>query len=248
MFLETLLIVAVGALQLNLIINMKVFDGFILSLKILSLCTFTSIFLYWSITAIIKFKSGPTTSTVSDKFGDDGHGSYVFPAITICLDTFNQFALYPNGMKKNCHSNGFFGKFITDFYQALKYCTYYKNGNKPSLRNTTKTNAGLIGTLFGTKKVEEVYPFKKIEDFLNVSKLLEITDILGSFRFGKQLDTTVSYFKISNSDEGGTLMKKYWQPTLQFEKGLCYTFDPKKYGTFQIDIVLRFMFRGHSTN
>ena len=213
---------------------MKVFDGydvFMKSLKILSLCTFTTIFLYWSIKAIIKFNWGPTTSSVSVKFGDDGQGNYDFPATTICLDTntFNQYA-----MKKNCSSSkSFFGKVISDFYEALKYCTY-KDGNKESLKNTTETNAaGLIGTIFGLK-VEEVYPFKRIEDFLHISNMLEITDILGSFRFGRNHEKK-SYFRFSNSGEEGTLMKKYWQPTLQFEKGLCYTFDPKKYGTFQID-------------
>ena len=53
--------------------------------RFLSLLTFTSIFIYWSITAIIKYKSGKTVSSVSYRFGDDGHGNINFPAITICL-------------------------------------------------------------------------------------------------------------------------------------------------------------------
>ena len=53
--------------------------------KALSLLTFISIFLYWSITAILKYKSGETLSSVAYRFGDDGHGNIKFPAITICL-------------------------------------------------------------------------------------------------------------------------------------------------------------------
>ena len=53
--------------------------------RFLSLLSFTSIFIYWSITAIIKYKSGEKVSSVSYRFGDDGHGNINFPAITICL-------------------------------------------------------------------------------------------------------------------------------------------------------------------
>ena len=31
------------------------------------------------------------------------------------------------------------------------------------------------------------------------------------------------------------LMKKLWEPTLHFEKGICYTFDPKLHGKFQVN-------------
>ena len=79
----------------------KAIDGFILTLKVISVLFFSSIFLYWSINAIIKYRSNPTLSTVAYKFGDDGHGNFEFPAITICLDTFNWITLSP-GMKNNC--------------------------------------------------------------------------------------------------------------------------------------------------
>ena len=53
--------------------------------KVLTLLSFTSIFIIWSIAAIIKYKSGKTVSSVAYRFGDDGHGNIKFPAITICL-------------------------------------------------------------------------------------------------------------------------------------------------------------------
>ena len=98
----------------------KAIDGFILTLKILSVVIFTIIFLYWSINATIKLKSQPTVSTVAYKFGDDGQGNFQFPAITICQDTFDWMTLSP-GMKGKCSRTK--GKSIQHFYEALKSCT-----------------------------------------------------------------------------------------------------------------------------
>ena len=64
---------------------MHVFHISTIVFKVLSLLSFTSIFIYWSIAAIIKYKSGKTVSSVAYRFGDDGHGNIKFPAITICL-------------------------------------------------------------------------------------------------------------------------------------------------------------------
>ena len=96
----------------------NVFDSFILAFKVFSLLTFTTIFLYWSITAIKKFKSWPTSSTVAYRFGDDGHGNIDFPAITICLDSFKWIARSKNGMKYKCNQSR-----IKQFYESLEDCT-----------------------------------------------------------------------------------------------------------------------------
>ena len=100
----------------------KVLDNFIMAFKILSLMTLTSIFLYWSATAILKFKSSPTSSTVSYRFGDDGHGNIDFPAISVCLDTsffFSKIYKLVNGIKYKCRPSGN----VENFVESLKNCT-----------------------------------------------------------------------------------------------------------------------------
>ena len=39
----------------------------------------------------------------------------------------------------------------------------------------------------------------------------------------------------SDNNKEMILMKELWEPTLHFERGLCYTFDPKLHGKFQAD-------------
>ena len=163
--------------------HQKVFDITILIFKILSLLAFTIIFLYWSIAAIIKFKSKPTTSSISYTFGDDGHGHYEFPAITICLPSFNWITKSPNGMQKKC-SRTRWSLSSPWFYKALMMCTF-------------------------PPKKPQIKPFKKIEDFLNISNMLEITDILRFSRFGK----------IFPKNSKGEELKKVWLPSLNFKKG-----------------------------
>ena len=104
------------------------FESLLLGLKFLSILAFIIIFLYWSMTAIIHFESGPISSSVSYRFGDDGHGNYEFPAITICLDSFKRIGMSPNGMRGNC-SRINDGLFSDDgyFLYHLMHCTYDKN-------------------------------------------------------------------------------------------------------------------------
>ena len=103
------------------------FERLILGLKFLCILAFIIIFLYWSITAVILFKSGPISSSVSYRFGDDGHGNYEFPAITICLDSFKWIGMSPNGMMNKClYYND---RLLSDdyFLYHLMHCTYDKN-------------------------------------------------------------------------------------------------------------------------
>ena len=69
---------------------MNLVTSFISIIKSTGLVAFATIFIYWSIAAILKFASVPITSTVSYRFGDDGNGNIQFPTISICLDSFEQ--------------------------------------------------------------------------------------------------------------------------------------------------------------
>ena len=79
--------------------------------------------------------------------------------------------------------------------------------------------------------------FKKIEDLLNVIKMIEITDILHEFKFGfeKSQRYPIEITRINNGTrnegnyQGGKeildWLKYFWKPSLHFERGICYTFD-----------------------
>ena len=102
----------------------NIFDSLISALKVFSLLTLTIIFLYWSATAIVKFKSFPTSSTVAYRFGDDGHGNIDFPAISICMDSYYWIAESLNGMKYKCRrSSSMQEKFVKKFVESLENCT-----------------------------------------------------------------------------------------------------------------------------
>ena len=206
----------------------KAIDGFILTLKVISVVTFSLIFLYWSTNAIIKFKSKPTLSTVAYKFGDDGHGNFEFPAITICLDTFNWITLSLR-MKNNCSRPKIWNYPlpIINFHDALKYCT--AKNDHPQTSQKRRKRFSLFGG--NEEETENVYHFKKLEDLIHGTKMaVEITDIVSNFIFAKGNMKNIS--AMSDGKEL-ILMKKLWKPTLHFEKGMCYTFDPKLHGKFQ---------------
>ena len=90
------------------------FDKLILVLKSFSTLGFCAIFMYWSTTAILKYLGKPISSTVSYKFGDDGHGNIDFPTITICLNSFNWVAL--SGIYYNCSASA---RLSTSSFQML---------------------------------------------------------------------------------------------------------------------------------
>ena len=99
----------------------NVLNSLILAFKVFSLLTLTTIFLYWSTTAIVKFKSLPTSSTVAYRFGDDGHGNIDFPAISICLETdffFTSLQGILNGIKYKCRPG-----YVENFAESLEFCT-----------------------------------------------------------------------------------------------------------------------------
>ena len=126
--------------------------------KLISLLGCIIVFLYWSITATTKYISGPITSTVTYKFGDDGQGNIKFPAITICLDSFKWIAASPNGMYNNCLNGQ-----VKNFYNALISCTH---DNKLQTATTTTINS-MFGNMFD-ENVEKAKPFERIDDLIQV--------------------------------------------------------------------------------
>ena len=123
--------------------------------------------------------------------------------------------------------NKCFGSYFSiakyNFLSALEYCTFTYNDTIKT-RPKRGLDFGIGNNMLKEKDV--VYPFENIEDFLHVSKMIEITDILKSFVFANDTENNIT---IENLEQ----MNTYWKPTLHFENGLCYTFDPKNHGRFQ---------------
>ena len=69
------------------------------------------------------------------------------------------------------------------------------------------------------------YPFKKIEDFIETSKMIGITDILDEFKFGYPLDDEWEV-KVNSSEEN---FKDFWKPILHSTNGFCYMFEPRNF-------------------
>ena len=204
------------------------FDGFIRILRLLGTLCFCAVFLYWSINAINKYIDGPISSTVSYQFGDDGNGNIEFPAISICLDSFKWVVL--SGISKNCSTSAANIPRLTD---ALRYCT---DDNTESQETTTTWCGGLFGCIFNEEEEDIYYPFKNVEDLLDASKIIDITDILSGFQFGqtKLLSRKILVDRNTNDEIRKERLREYWKPTLNFERGFCYTFEPKKYTNFPV--------------
>ena len=115
----------------------NIFNSSILALKVFSLLTLTIIFLYWSATATIKFKSLPTSSTVAFRFGDDGHGNIDFPAISICMDDLglSRIVRFYEMMGYDCHLWQM--PINSNFYEILKYCNFTTTDGERFYRSLT---------------------------------------------------------------------------------------------------------------
>ena len=167
--------------------------------------------------AISKYIDGPISSTVSYQFGDDGQGNIDFPAITICFDSF-KWVMWA-GMSQKCSTN-----YLLTFSEALRMCTNEDN----SQTTTTTSCGGMFGCMFNEEE-NKTYPFDKIKDLLEASKIFAITDILSGFYFGQEgLNGSIRADKSSMHDKVRLqLLTEHWKPTLHFNRGFCYTFDPK---------------------
>ena len=211
-------------------------------LKSLSVVGLYTVFMYWSINAISKYIDRPISSKVTYMYGDDGQGNIDFPAITICLDKFDWVAL-SNRMNKNCSAGW---KDLESFSGALSSCTAKNTAtNSSDTDNDTEYDyysGGIFGNFDIPKEEEKIYPFESIDDFLNVSKTFDIDDILNGFTFGYRKDrqgrtnyiANFEKYKLTQEEKisKGTkkfLLDKYWKPSIHFDHGFCYTFEPKTY-------------------
>ena len=81
-----------------------------------------------------------------------------------------------------------------------------------------------------------------MEDLLNVTKMIEITDILKKLKFGFEKNKEnlpiniqyhhesdeqilINYGNYQSDEEILDWMKYFWKQSLHFERGICYTFD-----------------------
>ena len=64
------------------------------------------------------------------------------------------------------------------------------------------------------QSIQFIEYFKKIEDLLNVAKMIEITDILHSFKFGfektKKFENPIDILRNEDKTVRNQAMKKYW--------------------------------------
>ena len=92
---------------------------------------------------------------------------------------------------------------------------------------------GEYGSLFGNDYDTQIQLFTKLEDLLKSVKVFGIEDILASFSFGDSI-------KISHdldTESKAELLNKFWIPTLLFDSGYCYSFEPKQHGLDKIPVV-----------
>ena len=148
--------------------------------------------------------------------------------LSICLDSFQWILL--SGMLYNCSV-----KEVRYVFEALEYCT---DDNIQSQTTATTTCGGLLGCTFNEVE-DETFLFRKVEDFLNASRMIDITEILSAFQFGQKglgLKNGIVVDKNThhNDDERHEILKDYWKPTLHFKRGFCYTFEPKRDTKFPV--------------
>ena len=120
------------------------------------------------------------------------------------------------------------------FYDALRFCT--------DIGITTTTyNSELTGNLFEYEGDHNtIFNFKKIEDLIEAAKVIKIEDIIHSMNFGnsEKYDSVIINHNLSPKTRI-ELTKEIWKPFLHYEKGYCYTFDPKQYNFSQNSVVYK---------
>ena len=111
--------------------------------------------------------------------------------------------------------------------------------------STTETYdyRGLFGNLHVYEEykdyAENIQPFTNMNDLLKSVKILGIEDILSSFSFGDSIKIPHEL----NAESKAELLNEYWIPTLLYDSGLCYIFEPKQHGLDKIPVIV-----GHSTS
>ena len=108
------------------------------------------------------------------------------------------------------------------FYDALEFCT--------DIGSTTPSYEELSGTLFEYEEDNTIHKFTRIEDLIEAAKVIKIEDIIHSMNFGNS--ERYDHVIINHNWSPETrleLTEEIWELFLHYEKGYCYTFDPKKY-------------------
>ena len=112
---------------------------------------------------------------------------------------------------------------VWTFHGALTSCTADQAyGSTPSLETSTSTyNPFDIFDYYDYS--EKVDKFQDIKNFLNVSSLIKVETFLEEFTFGDAIKIN----KDINVIDKRELLNNFWKPILHYQKGFCYSFDPK---------------------
>ena len=116
---------------------------------------------------------------------------------------------------------------ITICLDSFKWVGRSPNGLNCSFKGPQGFIHHLIYCTYNKKVL--VYPFEKIEDVIEASKILEITDILDSFRVGYPLQWIL---EANNKEQN---FKSFWKPILDPLKGFCYSFESRKFEVMHLE-------------
>ena len=141
----------------------------------------------------------------------------------------------PNGMLNNCSSRSAaadaIGMTKDTMIYYLMHCTYdMHNGEgefyiKICFMKDFTPSMKVWNLYYKYFLAKNEVKFKKVEDFLKVLRLIDITDILEGFKFGTKTGIDDWSIKANRSEEK---FKNYWKPILNTDYGFCYTFESKE--------------------
>ena len=70
--------------------------------RLVSLILLIAIFIYWTITAYLKYESEPVSTSLEHRLGDDDLGNFTLPVISFCRAHYNE-SLDKSPHLKNCN-------------------------------------------------------------------------------------------------------------------------------------------------
>ena len=164
-------------------------------------------FAFWSHKALTKYISAPISSHISYKNGDDNLGNITFPAISICLQSYNALANKENtDLIQHCSHKSF------NFYHRLFAYCYKLSGNQNELLGSSNDQDSYYfpNWIEPTVKPEIIHYFNNISDVLNASKV-EIQDFLFEYAFGDVIGVLHSAHTHESKLEQ---LQEDWLPTI----------------------------------
>ena len=72
------------------------------ALRLVSLILLIAIFIYWTITAYVKYLSEPVSTSLEHRLGDDNLGNFTLPIISFCLAHWASTSLDSSPHLKKC--------------------------------------------------------------------------------------------------------------------------------------------------